>query len=655
MRSFFWVIFWFSFFGFPQIYFAQNQKFSDSLEAYSGYLGFAEFDWVKRNNLKNGNFTFFYNAQDTVESTYTRKILVTGQYKNGLKSNDWSFAHKLFRPSSIPLVDGYSLIHKSSGVEHVILVPFNNGNAFGDAVVTTNQIENSELTKNLFTARTRLENNAFIGKFEAFSDSIRITGEVDQDGLFTNTWIFQHTNGEEITEKRYYDKGVLVGHEIVRNGKTYEILHVGLSKNPEDEGEWVSINADIHYFNILLRTNMGKKAEVRNQLLTDSIISKSNLFLKYSLTSFREFNGLNFWKIDGDETHIYLPKLRVRKFPYTDDERALIKKAREQINEAKSIIKEYIEDPQVELNKHAYRELALYYQIYTEYRDELVKLEKVFHLLNLPSYEFLNRAEIMPLIFDDISYPELVKFKYQDNDSEEKVTFPPNMKVEEATIQNLAAHASEILKGLKTKMELVKPIIDRNRKRFEIVAKEQELLQKRDTIKHLFTNGNKDEKFNVLHERFAAVFIQNAEEIFVNYAKQEIENRIALTDETMLCLDEFINAYAELIKTQARLDRIDEVYTRVVWNPFTFTDMTETVKERLFNAYKNDLLPYLLEDIGQNAACNSLAIRLKNMEVLYNKMRDLREEDTKELERALRRIRDPKRIIELLSLTLELS
>ncbi len=204
-------------------------------------------------------------------------------------------------------------------------------------------------------------------------------------------------------------------------------------------------------------------------------------------------------------------------------------------------------------------------------------------------------------------------------------------------------------------MELVKPIIDRNRKRFEIVAKEQELLQKRDTIKHLFSNGNKDEKFNAMHARFAAVFIQNAEDIFVNYAKQEIENRIMRTDETMLCLDEFINAYSEMIKIQARLDRIDEVYTRVVWNPFTFTDMTETVKERLFNAYKNDLLPYLLADIGQNATCNSLAIRLQNMEVLYNRMRDLRDQDTKELERALRKVRDPNRIIELLSLTLELS
>lgn len=655
MRLTFGIFFLCSFFGLIQNHVAQIHKVSDSLEAYPGYKGFAEFDRLKRNNLKNGDFTFFYNAQDTILQIYTRKILVRGEYKNGLKSNDWSFSSKMFKPSNSPFIEDYSLIHKGSGIEHIILVPFNNGKAFGDAVVSTNQIENSDLAKNLFTARTRFENNAFIGKFEAFSDSIRITGEVDRDGLFTNLWIFEHSNGEKIVEKRFYEKGVLKNHEILRKGMTFEVVHIGLSRNTEDNGEWVSIYADNDYLNILLRTNFGKKAVDKNQTLTDSIIAKSNIFLTHSMNSFQSFNQMDVWKVDGDSTHIFLPKLRVRKYAYTKEEQVAIQNTLKNILESKAIINAYLEDPQVELNKHAYRELALYFEIFSVYRDELVKLEKVFHLLNLPSYEFLNRSEIMPFIFEGISYPELVKFKYQDKNSEEKEAFPRNVKIEDATILNLSLHVEEMLNGLKSKMDLVKPIIERNKKRFEIVAKEQELLQKRDTIKHLFTNVNQDEKFNALHERFAAVFIQNAEEIFVNYAKQEIESRITLTDETMLCLDGFINAYEELKKTQAQLERIDEVYTRVVWNPFTFTDMTETVKERLFNAYKNDVLPFLFTDLEQNAVCSSLTIRLKNMEMLYNKMRELREEDTKELERALRKIHDPKTIIELLSLTLELS
>ena len=636
---------------------AQQQTFNDSIEAYSGLKGKAEFDFVRRNNvtIKNGKYTFFYNAQDSIDSAYTRKILVQGNYKNALKSGDWSFVNKRFRPTSTPIVDGYSVIHKSAGVEHAVRIPFVDGSAFGSGLVVTNQIENSQLFKNLFTARANFQNNSFVGKFEAFSDTIRVTGTIDEDGLFTNTWIFEHLNGEKIVEKRYFEKGVLVGHEIIRNGKTFEIQHVGLSKNPEDEGEWVLINADIHYFNILLRTNMGKIAADKNKVLTDSIIMQSNLFLKHSLTSFREFNGLSFWKIDSDETHLFLPKLRVRKFPYTDEERLLIEKARAQIQQSRAIIKDYLRDPQVELNKHAYRELALYYEIYSEYRDELLKLERVFDLLNLPSYEFIDRDEIMPFIFEGITYPEQVTFTYKDNESSESVEFPKNLKVEDATIESLSRHAEEILEGLKSKLDVVKPIIERNRKRFEIVEKEQEMLQKRDTIKHLFTNGNRDENFNKFHQRYAHVFIAKSNEIFVNYAKQEIEQRIELTDATLTCLQGFVDAYNALIKLENKIERLEEVYTRVVWNPFTFTDMTEIVKERVYNAYYLDVLPFLLGDLEQRVDCDKIFSGVENFEKLYQRMRALREVDTRELERSLRRVHDANRIIELFDLKLDLN
>lgn len=656
MKPVFWVLNSFLvFFLFDS--FAQQQRFTDSLEAYDGLLGKAEFDFIRRNNvtIKNGEFTYFYNDQDSIDEAYTRKILVQGNYKNALKSGEWSFVNKRFRPTSTPIVDGYSVIHKSAGVEHAVRVPFVDGSALGAGLVVTNQIENSQLSKNLFTARANFENNIFVGKFEAFSDSIRISGEIDEDGLFASTWTFEHFNGEKIIEKRSFEKGVLIGHEIIRNGKTFEIQHVGLSKNPEDEGEWVLINADIHYFNILLRTNMGKRAEDKNKLLTDSIIMQSNLFLKYGLTSFREFDGLNLWRIDGDETHLFLPKLRVRKFPYTDEERSLIAKARAQIQESRAIIKDYLRDPQVELNKHAYRELALYYEIYTEYRDELLKLERVFDLLNLPSYEFINREEIMPYIFEGISYPEQVTFTYQDNESSEIVEFPANIKVEDATIRRLAEHSEEILRGLQSKLDQVKPIIERNRKRFEIVDKERELLQKRDTIKHLFTNANKDEKFNKFHQRYAQIFITKSDEIFVNYAKQEIEQRIELTDATLTCLQGFVDAYIALIKLENKIERLEEVYTRVVWNPFTFTDMTELVKERVYNAYYLDVLPFLLGDLEQHVDCDKILSGVENFEKLYDRMRELREMDTRELERSLRRVRDPRKVIELFDLKLDLN
>ena len=657
MKSIIWTLSFLTIFISANSYAQSTQKFNDSIVAYPELKGLATYDYIIRNNeeVKNGKFTYFFNSQDTLNEEYTNKIRVNGNYRQNFKSDNWQFIHKRFKPTSIPIVDGYSVIHKSAGVEHLVDVPFKNGIATGEGSVITNQIKNSELHKNLFSASANFDKNYFVGEFEAKSDSLRITGEIDENGLFTNTWIFEHNrNNEIIVEKRYYEKGVLVNHEIIRQDVTYEIEHIGLSKNPDDDGEWLTINANKDYFNIILRANIGKKAEGRSTELTDAIIENSNLFLKHSLISFREFNHIDIWKINEDNTHIYLPKLRVRKFPYTVEEKALISTATKQINESKQIINQYLKDPQVELNKHAYRELALYYEVYVEYIDELKKLEKVFELLNFPSYEFINREEIMPYIFEGIEYPEIVTFTYKDKTSEEKIRFPKNVSVEEATIQVLANHASEMLAMLKEKLEVVEPIIDRNRKRFEIEDKEKLLLLKRDSVKILFTNQLDDENFNSFHTRFASQFVSKSEEVFVNYAKLDIEDRIELTDNALSCMQHLINSYNQFTQLEYKIERLEEVYTRVVWNPFTFTDMHEIVKERVYNAYKKDLLPFLLDGLEEINSCEQIAAKMDNFKLVYERMRELRDQDTKEIERELRRVHDPVKISSTLSMKLEL-
>lgn len=633
---------------------AQNKLiFNDSLEAYKGHKGIVNYFYVINDfqHFKVGDFRYYYNEQDSIDPNYTHKILVEGNYRLNKKHNEWNYIHKKFKPTSVPIVDGYSVIHKSAGIEHTVHMNFEEGIANGKGEVITNQIENSELFKNLFTASSSFANNYFIGQFEAKSDSLIIIGNVDENGLFSDVWTFEHIlPNETIIEKRHYNKGVITFHEIIRNGISYEIEHIGLSSDPDENGDWVTINANKDYFNIILRTNIGKKASDKNPALTNLIIENSNLFLKHSLVSFRAHQSMDIWDINNDNTRVHLPKLRVRKFPYTAEEKAQIEESIQTVEEAKAIIYNFLKDPQVEINKHAYRELALYYEIYTEYIDELLKLEKVFNLLSLKSYEYLNRDEIMPYIFEGLIYPSVVKFEYDNKESEEVIEFPPNLSVEEASIASLSTHAKDVLERLKMKLEVVEPIIDRNRKRFEIAKKEQALVRLKDSLQMIYTNQFEDEQFNSLHETFASELIDFANQTFKTYAKLPIEERIDKTDETIRCLTTLVESYEKFIRIQRQTNRIEEVYTRIVWNPFTFTDMEETVKERLYLAYKQHLLPYLYEQFSKNLSCNNIEKNLSNFEVIYTKMRTLRDEDTKEIERSLRRVNEPTKIIEILSL-----
>jgi hypothetical protein len=639
--------------------FGQNtRQFYDSMAIYPDLVGYTNYEYFIRDNqqIKDGKFTHFYNSQDTTDISYTNKILLNGRYKNNLKTDLWQFRSKRFKPTSIPIIDGYQVIHKSAGVEHIVNVSFVNGVATGNGLIETNLIEESELAKNLFKANATFKNNYFVGSFQAKNDSIKITGEVDENGLFSNVWIFEHViENEPIIEKRYYQKGVLVRHEIERKGETSEIQHIGLSKNPDDEGEWLSLNANKDYFNIILRSNIGKKDKANNSELPDIIIERSNIFLKQSLLSFREFNDLSIWKVNDDDTHIYLPKLRVRKISFTDEEKILIAEATEQIEEAKSIINNFLKDPQVELNRHAYEELALYYEVYTEYIDEINELSNVFKYLNYPSMEFIDRSEFIPYVFKGVSFPKTVKFEFKDALIEKEINFPRDVASDEANVVSLAKYVGELFESLTSKLEIVNPIIERNKKRFEIKDKELQLLRLKDSVHYLFVNNALNDDFNKLHERFANVIITKADEVFNRYIKLPIEQRLQRTDSALICMENLVTTFERFIRIQTQLERTKENYSRTVWNPFTFTDMEETVKERIYLAYKNDLIPYLLNQLESNINCDNFVVKFDNFDKVYNRMLDLREQDTREQERLLRRVHDPEKIIEILEFNLTLN
>jgi len=81
--------------------------------------------------------------------------------------------------------------------------------------------------------------------------------------------------------------------------------------------------------------------------------------------------------------------------------------------------------------------------------------------------------------------------------------------------------------------------------------------------------------------------------------------------------------------------------------------MEERVKARLYEVYEEILLPYFLEPKFLGLVCENIIASAHNFEILYRKMVDLRDQDTKILERQFRRVKDPKELIEILNLEIK--
>lgn len=611
---------------------------SDSIEVL-GTKGAVTYTYIKNKSekIKHQKFSFISNEIDSLSDNFIQQLVIDGSFYKNHKTEEWTFNQTKLRPTTSKGVDGYNVVQLGSGVEKQINALFNEGRATGEWISFSTIIENSKVTDTLYKSTAQFKENKFNGRVKSTMDTLKLEGNV-QNNFFEGDWVFVHKGKNEAKEIRSYSNGVLIKHELVVNNKTYDIKHVGLDQSfKENDEHWENVTVTKAYFDIILETNFGKINGTRDTTLSSPVIRTSNTFLKASLASFIKHNDHYIWSIENSDTLIEYPKLRVKKFPYSKEEKEKIATALVTLKETKSIIDNFLNDPQVEVNKHSYPEIAKYYEAYTIYKRELAKLNFVFSKLSLSTYEYINREEILPYIFEGTNFPTIVKYEYEGKENEVSIDFPENLNSNQANIENLSNHLEIFKKKLLEKKEIVEPIIKRNKKRFEIADKEKKLLEKRDSIEKIFSNNWNDPKYNELHTDFKTTIIEYSMSSFKKYAQEDIDDRINHIDAILLCFSELIHFYEQLIEFKNQEIRINELYTRVVWNPYTFTDMEETVKERIYNAYSNHLKPYFYLTLKENFNCAILSNVQHELDTLFTLMRALRNQDTKDLEKSLKR------------------
>jgi hypothetical protein len=249
----------------------------------------------------------------------------------------------------------------------------------------------------------------------------------------------------------------------------------------------------------------------------------------------------------------------------------------------------------------------------------------------------------------DIEFPSEVSYFFDDQTKNKPTSFPKPLLAQDFSISSVYNLINEINAALKAEHNVVQPILAETKKIAGIADKEETLLNKRDSIFSSFRNNLGGDTFNQYHERYAEDVIIFIEKRFSSYAKLPIEKRLTLIENELDCFDQYLLFYSFLAKLSNRLNEIDDLYTRTIWNPFTFTDMQEKVKERIFTAYKKTLIPYLLDDLEKGISC-SISKRMDNFSILFYKMKVLREQDTQELEAKLKRTASIDQIVQAFEL-----
>jgi hypothetical protein len=634
----------------------------DTLTINDTLIGISEFEYFTEKDrvIKQGDFSFNASFPKKSDSLVLVGNTFKGSYHKDLKHGSWQYIYKLLTPASDAFVADYKIQQSGNGTAFIIDGHFNKGVADGEWNVVGQIVKRGEVKDSLFFAATTLAKGQFTNGFKSRCDSIVVKGEVNEANHFQGVWSFEHLiNGKKVIEERHYEDGVLIKHFLKKNNTTYEVEHVGLDKSYGDEGElWEDVTVRRSYFDILYYTNFGlknKDSQELSRLEIDGILEKSNHFLKYSLYSFSKSVNNRVWLLlEGSEPITY-PTLKVRKFPYTEEEMKLIDDAKNLLLEGDSIINTYLNDPQVEISRHSYEEVSFYYEVYRQFNKDFKAMKKVFDLLSLDTYKYINREEIFPYIFDGMEYPKEITFEFKNQKKSKSYDFPPGISNENLSIKKLYDHLELLIKKLEASSEVVQPIIEQNKKRAAISGQEEKLIRQKDSLILMFNNKLEDENYNEFHEKYAFLITDKLNNNIKDYAQKPIEVRVDEINSQLKCMDKYFELYTYLEKLPNKISNLEHHYTRTIWNPFTFTDMDEIVKERVYNAYKERILPYLLELLEVNPSCSNIGYIMSDFDALFQLMLKLRNEDTKELEKSLRRSISVDKVLEAFNLEIKSS
>jgi hypothetical protein len=144
---------------------------------------------------------------------------------------------------------------------------------------------------------------------------------------------------------------------------------------------------------------------------------------------------------------------------------------------------------------------------------------------------------------------------------------------------------------------------------------------------------------------------QLADSSLTTYAEMKNPNeKLTYGNSIKTCLMELTDLAQSLKNIPQQQKTIKKEYTNAVWNPFMANVMAEQVKKRITESYEEVLTPYFLKATSSLECGNVKALNEQIIQT-HKTILDLRNKDTRKLERKLRREKRPMEVLQLLQVT----
>ncbi|WP_209400364.1 hypothetical protein [Pseudozobellia sp. WGM2] len=599
------------------------------------YTGQGTFDYVinLKDTVYDGAFQLQNSNLGNLLSTEDTSFLLDGNFKNGMPNGNWHFQFGEFQSESESKLVGYEYRVLISGRQEDAKGELINGKPNGKWVYTIDQIKSSEVEKNLFKSTINFERGIPQQNFQIENDSTVLVGRFLRNGLAHDEWSSYKSEDIENTENWIFEDGFLKTISLRQNDVTIKIPVFN-----KKLGSSRTVNLNQGYLE-LIKATVGEKASG----LENGVSELLNQNFKY----YQKIN--NILKQLGPSNFSPEIKVKVPHYPLDSTQISEVNEIVEDYLLAKAISDTLLNNSHLNIVKRSDKDAQFKFQVVNRITKDFLKPLETFSIYkNEEILEYFELTSLVKRLWPNGKPNKTIEVVVDSNQTTQSFVFDKADTFsfegfDTKTLLALANYAKLSLKDIKESLS------DRltNEARLQalnglekdLIAENDSLVAKVDSILPKLST-----KYNAPLKRIKSL----ADNSLSEYASlKNPEEKLAFGNVLKKCLVDLHQLTDLLGHLPEKSTEIKALYQDSVWNPFMATVMEEDVKKRITTAYSEILIPYFLKSANE-VSCEKAKKIAEQIEHTNKRMVELREVDTKKLERKLRREKNAEEVIKLL-------
>lgn len=623
--------------------------------SFNGIKGEGVIEFVEgeeKSMIKQGEFRFLRKEKDREDKTRFLNTEVKGIYEQDKKSGLWEYIDERHFVL-LNDVEDFRLLYDINSQQIKLKANYKEGLPDGIWTFEENEYKGGKLSRKSQAEDFRFRNGDIQGRFQYKSfvgDKTHfIRGELTRNGDMNGEWTFVYEeNGSLISEVRNYENGFLLGivKRDLESDKVLEevVFYQTIKKlNQVNAQENKGFRISEENFGILFNdgflsgSEQFKIQEAGNQFITEFLTN----VLRYDEQFVNEKGELIDYPI------------HTKKFVFelSRAEQRIVEELPVRFDRIRATVKDYAERNSLRLNRQKSDSLSFayaYFQYQVGKLDQFSEIMDLFRSKDIQFYDLENLVEEgLPFL------TEIDKVEYSFEDS-------VRIRELEYRIGDLSGGFYGVFESyinqIQSKTNEIKLFVDKSLTSIErdddLRSLQNQIQERKDDLDEMFSNtGELDNKtIELLHAVQKNILGNNFNQINERYAREtEFAGKKEVADIMIDLLDEMENQFELLVGVYPKFQQMDELYMEEVFNPFTYTRYEQRAKNRLYESAEK-LLEYYLEQLAIEQNYTEIKIWLNKADILFERMGELREADTRRIERRINRRQSVSKIESLLEL-----